>query len=206
MMRPLSLGSMRGVLCLIPRCFTGFSVDEAHTKGTLWLCACLDHREGSSERGKTEGDATQSYMQGLFAVPDSRHPAQALLVSRWCSTRSWGRNSLVLLSALNLRLWGVMARGCDWRVLNIFPLMSVELGLDPKHHAFGLWYHLFSQLLGREVVPAFLDCFAGLLLAKKVFFFGRVLERCLWHFELNFAVSAAIDEGDTRQLFHKQKN
>lgn len=74
---------MKGVLCLVPRCFTGSGVDKAHAKWTLALCcACLDHREGSSGRGKTEGDTTESYAQGLFAVTDSRHPAQALLMSR----------------------------------------------------------------------------------------------------------------------------
>jgi len=37
----------------------------------------------------------------------------------------------------------------------------------------------FHRCWGRNVVPAFLGYFAALLLAKKVFFFGRVLERCL---------------------------
>jgi len=56
------LGNMKGVLCLVPRCLTGSGVDEAHAKWILCLSACLDHGEGSSGRGKTEGDTTQSYV------------------------------------------------------------------------------------------------------------------------------------------------
>lgn len=74
---------MKGVFCLVPRCFTGSGVGEAYAQWTLWLCACPDQREGSSGRGKTEGDTTQSYVQVLFAVMRGlRHPAQALLLSR----------------------------------------------------------------------------------------------------------------------------
>lgn len=47
------------------------------------VALCLPGSQGgSSGRGKTEGGTTQSYVQGLFAVTDSRYPAQALLMVR----------------------------------------------------------------------------------------------------------------------------